>query len=94
MRVESSVPDLAMKNKYVFLIVSHCHTKKGVLATLGQSLKGGAITCNSREKKKRDLKEKVKIKGKRNKQCGSQVSHSWSGNLQINKGKRLEQSRW
>ena len=64
MRVESSVPDLAMKNKYVFLIVSHCHTKKGVLATLGQSLKGGAITCNSREKKKRDLKEKVKIKGK------------------------------
>ena len=65
MRVESSVPDLAMKNNYVFLIVSHCHTKKGVLATLGQSLKGGAITCNSREKKKRDLKEKVKIKGKR-----------------------------
>ena len=29
MRVESSVPDLEMKNKYVFLIISHCYKERG-----------------------------------------------------------------
>lgn len=48
-----------------FLLYHTVIQRKGVLATLGQSLKGGAVTCNSRDKKKKDLKEKVKIKGKR-----------------------------
>ena len=29
MRVESSVPDLEMKNKCVFLIISHCYKERG-----------------------------------------------------------------
>ena len=66
MRVESYVPDLEMKNKYVFLIVSYCHTKKGGFGRTRPKFKGWSCYMQYQREEKKGFEGESENKREKN----------------------------